>query len=793
MQTASGNFALAVSASSGVWAPPVVHADWANDGYGGDTSIDNLSDLAGRPISIQQALDDGMPSDVTITSGRDATSKALMPVGGRTVSGTVFTGPQYWSVDNASSPLSGYDRDVAALTVSHGLVTASGIERVTLFTGQMLDVQVTGRSATLTAQSQTRLKMTKAVQPPPIVGDRLGLEATWPVSFALYQCGIYVSPPPRSGCRLWAPMHGSLQPFLPAVGRKDHGAVLKDLNLGFSTDARPEFITGPYLTGFYGSRTTARAIQLNYWSRWPVADGTDLLTTAGNAGRIEMWVRGDATDAVGSPLELAGVFISNSAYAWGGVDTNRKAFIQVNDNAGHTVTLTSTATLPTDGNWYFVGAAYDIAGKKLWTCNNFGGGNVVETSSAGTLVTTSLPATENYDPDLTAGSVTVRSCLPIAEVHLTAGAQANPDTTVWLNDSSYTATWSTGAVLRQSQLDLVALAEPKPREAWEFISQWAQAELAVTRTDELDHFCYLPLSYWTETAQQAVADTWSTALNADGNFVISRDPTKVRNEITVNYRAARLGSMVDFQRDNVYAGFTIFTLPPGTTYLTLQFGSPVASVEYIGDNPPYSTGMLMIDGTYTTPPVRNFMSANTVADGSGTYATNSQIVANVTSWDAGKAIVKVQNLTGTTYYTTNPNGLAYVSLNGTFLIVSDSAHTTVRDSTSVTARGTRGLTVDLPGVQDVDTATRVAYNLLSRSLRPRPQLKVKLRADPRRQPGDLVTFADPGNTNASGTWRSVAVDTTLNAADATQQVTATKASLTGVWGTSTWDDCVWGP
>src|SRR5262249_40512215 len=147
--------------------------------------------------------------------------------------------------------------------------------------------------------------------------------------------------------------------------------------------------------------------------------------------------------------------------------------------------------------------------------------------------------------------------------------------------------------------------ETKPREVWEYIGSLAQAELAVIRTDELDRFTYLPMSYWVETAQQTTADIISTSVNTGPDFAPSRDLTKIRNHVALTYSDTRLGNTVNLHRDTVYLGFTVYTLPPGTTTLTLQFDSPVVSVDYVND----TSGMLLVDGTYTDPPARNFTSA----------------------------------------------------------------------------------------------------------------------------------------------------------------------------------------
>jgi hypothetical protein len=807
MQTASVNFATAISASSGVWAPHQVHADWASNGYDGDNTIDDLTPLAGKPIVIKQALDDGMPSGVTFTAGRDSTSAVTLPVGGRTVSGVVFNGPQYWSVDNSSSPLSGYDRDIAPLTVAAGIVTAGGTERVTVFTGQMWDAPIKGRTVQVNGVSRNRTKLSRLVQPPPIIGDSQGLTATWPISWALAQCGIYASPPPRAGCRGWIPMHGSLVPFLDSTAAAT--PYLAGLAATFTitgqagNSVRPTFVTGPYVLGVFAEVVTNSNSPITV-EDVPLAAGTDFLSQAASAGRVEWWTRGDVDDSAhtpnGAPASLVRFFFqtdantASAAGVTGGIGTDRKVFITAVDGAGHAVTLKSASALASDGAWYFCGLAWDIAGKKLWVNLN----GTVGTSAVSTFVTSSLPATDSLDaPD---GSPGLSSYLPIAEVQFTSGATANPDNFVWLNDPSY---FTASAVIRPSLLNLVALGEPKPREAWEFINTYAQSELAMVRTDELDRVWYLPMTWLAESTQLTSVDTLSTALNAGTDLTPTRDLTKIRNQVTVNYQHTLVN---DFNRlpAVLFLSFTVWIVPPGTTTQTIVFGPPTPTGTFTDLQTPsgnptpalaVSTSLTLLTSAQAAAgglSTSSYVTLNAVIDGSGTYATSAQVTATVTAWNAGKATLTFVNLSSTTYYTVNNGSASYVQIVGSSMAIRASS-VTVQDTASIAIRDVRGLSADTPGVHDLATATFIANEILGRSRVARPQVTVTVRGDPRRQPGDLVTLADPNVTNIGGQWRSLAVDTTLNGAEVTQAITAVKTIPVAVWDQTNWDQSIWGP
>lgn len=747
---------------------------------------DDLTGQAGA-VAVHQALDDGMPSDVTYTSGADSTSSASLPVGGR----AGLAPQQYWSQDRTDSPIAGYDRDVAAMQISPGAVTASGIERVSVFTGQMAEAPVTGITAAIDAVSATRLKLTNMVQPPTIMALYEGLTADFPVSWTLAQCGLYVSPPPRTGCRWWTPAHGSMRQFLPTANPlfSDHIRCVSSAP-GLSIQIPTPFVSGPFhLAAFY--QVTATQAQEGFWDTPQFAPGVDLISKAASAGRVEFWVRGDATDtsnAAGWGVDLdklAGFKVGNVGGAGTvecGVNLTRHVFVTVDDGAGHTATLASAAAVPSDGAWHFIGAAWDIANKKLWVDNS----GTVASTGASTLVTSSLPATDNYDNDNDYPHF--RSFLPIAEIQVTSGTHANPDNYPWVSDSAYT--WTVGAVLRPSLVDLQVLAEPLPVEAATYIAGFAQAELAMTRTDELDRYCYLPIPYWAEATPQTIVETLTPDTNVGADLAVTRDLTKIRNQVTVNYTDVRISNGTGAIAD-LLISFTVYTLPPGTTVLNLALIDGAAALS--GPFFYLLTAADVAAGRGSWPFPGHFMCANTANDGSGTFATSAHLTVTVTSWDAGKAVVTVVNTSGTTYYTINaPGVIPYIDIRGRYAVASAAA-VTVQDDANILKRGIRGMAADAKAIQDLEAATFIASELLARLKYARKQMSLTVRGDPRRQPGDLVRVADPNGTNINGLWRVLSIDHTIDGASYTQTLSLMQAALVGVWDQSTWDDgSIWG-
>jgi hypothetical protein len=760
--------------------------------------IDDLSALAGS-WTVEHDLDDGYPDSVTFVTGEGFGQATVEDLGSPAIyltDGEPMEPAAFFSPYNDRSPVFGLDRDVAPVTIDHGLVTTAGIERVRVFTGQMSDILVKGGRATLTATSATRLRMLKLVQPPAFAWNEVGLNGTWPVSWALAQCEIYVSPPPRDGCRWWVPMHGSTRPFVPSqnVQLDDDATFWGASEILSPTDLRswrPEWITGPFMLAPHCRVTADETFRVSQ-SAIEFGDGDDMFSQAGNKGRLEFWARGDATDVNGSVggsatvTRLAGMRMMTDLVAgrgyFMGLDRDRRAFVTVNDGT-NSATLTSDDTLPTDGEWYLVGAAYDMTAEKLWV-TNFGGTTKSTTASA--LNAALLPALDTFEPNLPSWV----AYIPVAEVQFTTGAEANVDNfPTWLDDIPFAA----DAVVTPSVLELTAIAEREPVEVWGFISQYAQAELAVMRTDESDVFNYLGLGWWVRDAQQQVVDSLSTEFNAS-TVDINTDPTKIRNAVRVSYDHLEVANV----RVPVYRISEQLTIAPGVTVVEFAFSNSVVAladneVLFLDDS--VGSATLIRDGSYDA---FNFVLLNTATDASGTFATETDgITIEKTSWYAGGTVWTFTNVSGATYYTASAENLPTLQVAGHPLTVT-STYVTDSNDLSVAVRGERALPVSATqGIQTAVDARRLARDLKMALRKPVPIVEsLNLFGDTRRQPGDLVTFADPSITRASGLWRVQAVTHQYQIREGTVEYTQparirpTKGI--GVWGQSTWGTCLWG-
>lgn len=711
-------------------------------------AIDDLTHADGG-WSVTHHLDDGLPDNVTFISGvgTPTLTADLNAPPAYLTGGVPMQVPEYFSPYNELSPIYGLDRDVGAVTLDAGMVTAAGPERLRVFTGQMADIPVKSRKATLQAVSATRLKLARLVQPPAVNGVYQGANATWPISYALAACGVYASPPPQTGCRYWAPQHGSAHAFIPSDNQSSIDMMVQVGHAAGPYRGGPVRVTEgpfvaaveygvnfnrPYQTGFLNNVFTTRGIFM--------ADGPPITTTVGK-GKVEMWLRGDAVNlnaapgGSGSISTLTDFYVDNGDTPTSGIEawvhpTTRalRMFIKDGVNSG---SLVSDVTLPTDGAWHFCGWAWDIAARKLWV--NLDG--TVKTSTIAAIVPAFFPTTENF-----AGrSPFFRLTLPAAEIQLTAGV--TPDTVPWLRDIPFTPQ----AIVTPSVMELANVAETEPTEAWAYLSEFAQAELASMRTDENDVFNYLGFGWWVKDAQQVIAETYSTEFNT-GTVDINIDPTKIRNEIVVSFEEV----LTTDAYTPVFSSGEALAVPPGITQVILPFSK--AAFELRG----YTfTNVAAAD---TVQPMNiNSISFNGAPDGTGFYYSAAYVTATVVEWTPGAAVVQFNNSSTITLYTANNKNWPAITLAAK---AQESAQASVTDSDpiSIMKRGERSLPVTAQALQTRVNALRLARRLKMALRNPQAAAEeLSLFGDARRQPGDLVTFEDPSMTKVSGQWRAQSV------------------------------------
>jgi hypothetical protein len=739
-------------------------------------TFDDMSRQLGA-WTVDHHLDDGMPSEVSFVSGTAVPTLRADVMRPGWVSGCGrYTNREYFSPFNDDSPIAGFDRDVPPTTLEAGVVTEAGREHLPVFTGTMQNLRMRGGEVTLEAISQARLKLGKLVQPPAVYGPYEGANATWVVSYVLAACEVYASPPPQDGCRLWMPMHGSLHPFLPATNQPQVNTSLVLVVDGSTVTGRQKVVDAPWIDGPFvaapdlgedqDGNIRAFIDNLETGDGLPLADGDDLFSQAGNLAKVEMWVKCDPHQDTGDTLGRFFLVCPNGTFVDLGISgISRRPFITVDDGPTSNTFFHSTG-LPDDGEWRLVGWAWDIANSKRWiTIDDDTESDTTAFSTAG------LEATDNFndiDPRL-------RIRIPFAEFQVTSGATANPDNFPWLHQIEFTP----GAQVVRSSMNLASIAERTPREAWEILTALGLSELAMLRIDETDIVRYLGFTHWGKAAQQSIVDYLDTAKNL-GALDVNIDPTKIRNAITVTFPESfnvNLFSSAMSVQD-------VYTIPPGISILTIPTDAAIAEIR--GFDFDY-----IEDADTVEPSSSNFVSLNNADDGTGFYATSASVTVTVVRWDPGSVTIQFDNTTITTWYTANDKAFATINVAGK-LLVSKQASNTEYDHDSIELRGERGLVVNLPAIQRMLDARRVAKRIRNALATPVVTVeRVSLRGDQRRQPGDLVSIQD-SETGVEGHWRLHSVLHEDDGELYTQEATFRKVRTTSVWGTAKWGQNVWG-
>lgn len=735
-------------------------------------------------ISATLSLDDGMPQGATNTDNigvGEAEGKLAAPIGSRP--------SVYYSQFRPDQPYSEVDRDVATIGLTSGVVASDGVRDIRLFTGQMTDTPITGDDVQVTAVSRNRLRLSTLVQPPAVHGffEGGGVEATWAIGYALYKSGFNQFPPLIPGCRLYAPLNGGLHPYLPdtnslvtsnafPISGVEYTAV------GSSRYKNISWVDGPFpgtaAPDVLVSKTrTVKVFNAQAASLQP-GPGDDFWSQASNRVRIECWVKGSEFDAASSldPTEnrLLTVIIANPAVSrfvqLGIPNDTRVPFFFVNDGTSSVLARAWTA-LPMDNQWHFVGMSADVANNIYHIVID----NQTITYSGLSPSVANLPLIDDID------HITLKVNVPASDLRITTGALAGRAEIPWNKDMP----WTRDVDARRSIIKWDGVAEPEPREAFEYIQSIAQAELARIGFDRYDKFQYLTAPYWAETNQQNVAETLSTALNLGTDFRPARPVNMVYNQVAVKYKSSKINETFQqvFQSSElirIVPGFSSINVPLAPSAIEIRGASlSVLSGAALAATPPSATNAI------------NYLTANTVEDGSGTYATAAQVKATVTRWDPGSATIQFVNNTGNTYIVSNNVSLPPIGLAAKVMVEVD-ASATSNNTQSQMARGTRYLSADLPMIKDQATAQAIANELVARLAWPRITVSSSVWGDPRRAPGQMVRVTDPDQSNINGIYRVTGVTNAQEGEDLQQTLSMEQGWGVMVWGQSLWGQAIWG-
>jgi hypothetical protein len=766
------------------------------------------------------------PYSSTLTTSSGTSTVAMAAITVEIFERPTMTAKQWWSQFNSDSPIASYSRDVPDVSFSARTLTTSGGVDTQIFKGQMQGTPIQGDDVTLNAVSKARIRMNRSIQLPIVSALREGLNLDWVVTYLMARGGSFVGPAPTKYTRYWNPLYGSIHA---------HWGTWRDYNAAYFYDTvnplllfgykNPQPVPGKFLTGMYAQQDASKTIQLTLSARssylFPTAEfphlydngGTgplmaDWMSLANSRGRITFWVRGDAvTDGpsylpgannwmaqlIVRALDSAGVFLGYVSVTLN--SSNRQPSLAMgNDSHGYgSVGLGSFFAIPTDGQWHFIGFAWDFAngqyvyqmdGQKMTGVSTFFATNGWNDTSQLTSTDAQLRANGG-----TTGFI-FNTHVPTSDLLIDSG---NAPLSLTMFDDNYplpTMPNAMNATMRATNIALQGLATEAPANVWDTFAEVARNSLAMYRANELDSMEFLPPSYFGEAAQLTPVAVQDTSTNSTALEAVA-DPSTIRNVVTLKFQDTR----IDTKPQPVLQYLTAIEVPPGTSFLTMPLDTPAVEIHGSSNFGSAEYNIVNLTSTQITTgplPTNHYITVNNAADGSGSVLNESWVKASFDSTSAQSVVIKLLNFSGKTLYLVNgADSVPYLSVLGYGLRQAD-AYTTVRDSASVLIRTERSLDADYNWIQDRTTASDMAAMLVNTLARPRPQVSIVAMADPRRKPGQLITIVDSSGTKVAGTWRILTVQHGIDGASYLQGIMAVQVFPAAVWdGPDGWDQGVW--
>lgn len=729
----------------------------------------------------------------------------------------------YFSPFNKDSPVYGWDRDTADVTMDARVLTEDGPVDTRLFTGQMQGLETNGDRGDMGGVSKTRISLNRSVSLPMVSGSRENLLHDWLVTYLMARGGSFIGPAPNKYTRYWAPLYGSTHAHWEAPQTYNASYYQDTTNPMLLFGNRwPRTVQGRWGPGMWGQQTSTRMEEVTQVPRnmWDMSKDdfphlydngaggpvmADMMSLSNTKGRIQFWVRGDAVQSAPTYLSasddhivkmtMTKSFGGNLVYflECGIASNSRNPYIRMGTTAAGTLSTSFVfAGLPTDGQWHHVGLWWDFA---AGTGNGTLDGSVITSSgwsSGGYNDISGLPAT---DAAGRAGgwteTLTIRSHVPASDFLLDFGEAYVAGK--WAEHYPTPLAPGANAVYLPTYVPMQAIAEPTAVNAWDTLNDLCRSVIAAYRCDENDVFNFMPLEFFGRSpymTPQAVQDTTKNA--SELNLAI--DTSKIRNVVTVQFPDTRVDSTPQFVLQ--YTSST--DIPKGVSEIT--FPVDVPTVEYHGQAG--QTGstwdiMNLTSSQITTPNLpktNHYITANTSADGTGTVLPAASVTAKIVAWDAGSVTLQFKNMTGkTAFLANNGDQVPFLQIMG-YAARANDAYTTQRDPASVALRRERALETELPWMQTRTQAEIFALHLLNILSRANPTVTVNVLGDPRREPGQLVTVTDKEGTRVDGTWRILSIEHEFDGPKYTQKMLLRWWGPIQVWDdpTTPWDFSVWG-
>lgn len=416
-------------------------------------------------------------------------------------------------------------------------------------------------------------------------------------------------------------------------------------------------------------------------------------------------------------------------------------------------------TVPADGAWHFIGVEIDIGADTATF--------VLDNAAPTAIYTGATPYSAIYCLYSTFVAWT-----PFAELQVTSGM---PATAPWLGQTVF----APASILDPSTLELDAVTERNPREAWALLKELAAAEQAVAWCDEQGLFRYRTRSRLADrdalTVRRTLTATGSIT-DLDGDAAIDR----VRNIISVPYTPIWMDTDV---RSWVWDTKDLHEVPANSAIDV--WGSPDQPLADVDTDGYPVTEYPGFPNTYA--------SLSATADGAQPVYNN--ITVQVTAWDVGTVRVRITNGNAFPVWTANPSGTyPTIGVAGIASRVDRPISVQARSVESVRAYGPQPY--DAPTnqwVQRRDLAETLAADLVADLATPHVAITdLSIVADPRLQLGDLVRLVDPDGIGLDGDYWITGIRDEITSVYR-QRIAARRAPQLLRWGLGRWGTAVWGP
>ena len=738
MQSVSAELAAAITATDErPRALCRLRIDWDRDGNFTDADSDLSADVVS--VDLSRDLTTDLPPEAKLFSGSAAAEATIILAHRDPAGDPAKHAAWYYSPLNSASPLFGYKRKGAPATLEVGFVTSAGAEYVTVLTGRVRSLKVVsgGRYAELRVSDGSE-DMRKQVTLPMVIADgdvagaavvRPGLNTVFLADWTARKCGYYASPPPRSGCKFSATLHGSGYPEVGTI-EEHHGENGSKL----SYSPTPSFpSTAKWVQGVNTDGSSGQAMRY-------FLGGTGVISTNNTRELLmEGWFKWNST---GVDAPLISVFddtlttepfvtLWRDATGTGGrlqVSFNRGG----TDNTNRSTSTSGPAISPGTASWHYVAAQCSFHSTGVDVTFRYD-----STTSGPFTVTT--PSVTNA-PECLRVQVARGRVAAYADGHFNGLSEA-----VQVTTESTTSTWNNAytpnAEIRASaNIDNRLVATPSAVEAgWSLFQRIAESEFATAGFTETGTLYYWPRDRWT-TAPYTTSQRTLSSSTALTELETTEAIDQVRNRVVIR---AKIPEVLD-QSTVWKLGSRVQVNASSSKVFYARLDEPVGNVDTsIIYAPPSSGGS------------SRYLAADRL-DGQGNQVlTNFSVAAEVLSPTLVKLTATNTNAF-TVWIVADENASASHSGKPMLWLdaqrvkfgeetASSSQTATASDATSITDFGEQLLELeDSDFRQDPDDIQQLADDLVADLADPGPVLSdVPAVGDPRTQLGDRLTIVDP--------------------------------------------------